>query len=176
MKTYRIRMLLSLGVLACAAGLSLAACSSGAGSISAASTSSMPNTSGPSATLAGVTTTVTAPSLTSIASSSASTTAGSSIVDTFPVPPGANVVQKSSSVGAYHFALSGVTAKVISDFYKTALPQAGYVITENGSWTGGPYTAVSIAFTGHGYEGHIGAWTGDHTDGNGLIGVSLVPQ
>jgi hypothetical protein len=176
MKTYRIRISVSLGVLACATGLSLAACSSGADSVSAASTLSVPNTSGPSAAPVGVITAVTAPSLTNVASSSANTAAGSSIVDTFPVPPGAKVVQKSGSVGAYHFALSGVTAKVISDFYKTALPQAGYVITDNGSWTGGPYTAVSIAFTGHGYEGHIGAWTGDQSDGNGLIGVSLVPQ
>ncbi|HTZ28733.1 MAG TPA: hypothetical protein VMC83_32335 [Streptosporangiaceae bacterium] len=56
-------------------------------------------------------------------------------------------------------ALSPVTPQQASAFYTTALPRAGYKITNNITTTdpntGSPQGLVEIGFTGHGYTGQI---------------------
>jgi hypothetical protein len=105
-------------------------------------------------------------------------------IGNFPIPSGANVLQNVQSNGQYDIAISGVTASTASSFWTTALPQAGYTITQNTSGTGTTFSGTAITFTGHGYKGTIGAFSGtgsvngvsiSSTTGN-IIGITLVPQ
>jgi len=174
MKIYRAT---TLTTLACAAGLSLAAC---AGSASSALQTTASTTSPASA--AGSSATASAPSSTSIASASKpSSGPGGAVsvggdIGSFPIPPGAAVVVDNELSGQYHVAFSGVTASAASSFYTTALPRAGYTITQNSTWTGDSYTGTAIVFSGHGCTGSIGAWSGGLTYGGGVIGITFVPQ
>jgi hypothetical protein len=103
---------------------------------------------------------------------------------TFPIPPGASVVDNTTSSGQVGIAFTGVTAAETTTFYTAALPSAGYTITQNQQVTGDSYTGTGIKFTGHGYDGSIGALSGTGILGglsiNGttgaVVGVTLTPQ
>lgn len=177
----------------CLTGLSLAACSGGltsAGSSTsspaAAPTSSAPpaaTSSAPSASASSAPPAAT-PSATStgtgVTGSGSTVTVGGSI-GTFPIPPGATVVDNGTDNGKIDIVLTGVTPQEVSTFYTAALPSAGYTITQNDTGSDATVSGVTIKFTGHGYEGDIGAASGvDIVGVSGLsgedIGIQLTPQ
>jgi hypothetical protein len=184
----------ALSVLACAGALSLAACSGGIISAGSSTPSATPSpsvsyTTGDSNTVnVGSTTGATASptsSTTSGSSGSGTTVSVGASVGTFPIPPGATVVDNETTSGETGIAISGVSASQVSSFYSSALPQAGYTITENTEASGSTYTGTAIEFTGHGYKGSIGALSGtgffsgissiSGTTGS-LVGITLTPQ
>lgn len=77
----------------------------------------------------------------------------------FPIPPGAGVLDKTVLSNGYAITLDDVTVATVASFYATALPAAGYTITQHASTTGDGLTGTGIEFTGHGYKGVIGAIT-----------------
>ena len=136
-------------VTACAAGLSLAACTAG---ITTASRS-------PS---------VSRPSPTSAAPASRSPSPSPVPVDTvnidpplraFPVPHGAQIISNNTCNKEIIIELGAVTVIAVSRFYNSVLPKNGYKITGNtlinttGKGISGP--EAEIQFTGHGYKGTI---------------------
>lgn len=144
----------ALAAAACTAGISLAACSA---------------------------TTTTSP-----ASSSAragSTVSVSGPLGGFPIPPGAKVIEDSTDYGHDSIVFGSVSPSAVSSFYATALPQAGYTIISNSSATGDSWDSFSgtgIWFTGHGYNGQIGALSSFQIPGFSLGGntveITLTPQ
>ncbi len=141
----------ALAAAACTAGISLAACS--------------------------VTTTA------SPASSSApvgSTVSVSGPLGGFPIPPGAQVIEDSTDSGHYSIVFGSVSPSAASSFYATALPRAGYTIISHSSATGDSFSGTGIWFTGHGYNGQIGALSSFQIPGFSLGGntveITLTPQ
>jgi hypothetical protein len=140
---------------ACTVGVSLAACS--------------------------VTTTASpAPSPASVASGTASV---SGPLGRFPLPQGAQVLEDSADYGHYSIVFGSVTPSAASSFYATALPQAGYTIISNSSATGdswGSFSGTGIWFTGHGYNGQIGALSSfqipGFSFGGNTVEITLTPQ
>ena len=137
---------------ACAASLSLAACTAGnttastittspaaPGSSSASSPSSAPSSASASPALAGRTIKV----------------AGD--VGSFPVPAGANVAENIASSQETVIIFDKITPARVSGFYARALPQDGYTITTNSVVSQSGSTAAIIQFTGHGFSGNIDA-------------------
>jgi hypothetical protein len=163
----------SLAAAACLTGLSLAACSAGLTSVSPPSTSSAapaaPTSGAPPASSASA---ASAPSTastgTGVTGPGSTVTVGGS-VGTFPIPPGAQVVESGTSSNQIEIVLSGVTPSALDSFYTSALPAAGYTITSNDQGTALGLGNAGINFTGHGYKGDIG-------DLNGTIGITLTPQ
>jgi hypothetical protein len=162
----------------CAAGLSLAACSGGITTPGAAS-SSPAGAPASSPTAAASSASATTPPVSGATGTSGATTpatgSGSGTVSvggslgTFPIPPGATVVENvDNSDGQDAIELSGVQPSDLSSFYSTALPQAGYSISSNDVASSGVLTGAGIEFTGHGYKGNIG-------DADGIIGITLTP-
>lgn len=149
MTTYR-RAALTLGSYA--AGLALAACSAG---ITSASPPKAPTTPASHHTAPPPTHTV-APS------PSPSPTAGTASVaglGSFPIPSGAQVAANIACGKGDIIEAGPVTPAAASAFYTSALPKAGYTITENtlGSvpGTGTPNNIETVIFTGHRYSGVI---------------------
>lgn len=151
MTTYR-RTALTLAT--CAAGLTLAACSAG---ITSASPPTAPTTPASHQTAPPPTHTHTA-----APSPSPSRTAGTASVaglGSFPIPSGAQVAANLACGKGDIIEAGPVTPPAASAFYASALPKAGYTITENtlGSDpdTGAPNGIVTVIFTGHKYSGVI---------------------
>ena len=140
-----------LAAAACAAGISLAACS-------VTTTASPASSPAP----AGSTVSVSAP------------------IGRFPVPPGAQVIDDGTDNGHYDIVFGSVSPSEVSRFYTTALPRAGYTIISNSSATGDSFSGTGIWFTGHGYSGQIGALSSFHIPGISLGGntveITLTPQ
>ena len=141
----------ALAAAACTAGISLAACS-------VTTTASPAPVAGGSASVSGP-------------------------LGHFPLPQGAQVVEDSADYGHYSIVFGSVTPSAASSFYATALPQAGYTIISNSSATGdswGSFSGTGIWFTGHGYNGQIGALSSFHVPGFSLGGntveITLTPQ
>ncbi|HTU72719.1 MAG TPA: hypothetical protein VMG38_04300 [Trebonia sp.] len=80
-------------------------------------------------------------------------------IGSFPVPHGAQQAGNMTCGKQIIIELSSVTPAKASAFYATALPQAGYNITNNTLTsdpnTGTPQGMAEITFTGHGYTGLI---------------------
>lgn len=157
MNAYR-RM--AMAATTCAAGLSLAACSAGITTASTA-TSRSPATS---RTASSPTPSSPAASPSHTASPSPSHTAAATVrvnapIGSFPMPQGAQVVYNISCPKQVSLILSPVTPSQASAFYSTALPRAGYKITNNMTFsdpnTGAPDGLTEISFTGHGYTGEV---------------------
>ena len=140
-----------LAAAACAAGISLAACS--------------------------VTTTATPASSPAPAGSTVSV---SGPIGRFPIPPGAQLINDGTDNGHYDIVFGSVSPSEASRFYTTALPRAGYTITSNSSATGSSFSGTGIWFTGHGYDGHIGALSSFHISGisfgENTVEITLSPQ
>ena len=141
----------ALAAAACTAGLSLAACS--------VTTTASP---APSSAPAGSTVSVSGP------------------LGRFPVPPGAQVIEDSTDYGHYSIVFGSVSPSAAASFYATALPRAGYTIISNSSATGDSFSGTGIWFTGHGYNGQIGALSSFQIPGFSLGGntveITLTPQ
>jgi hypothetical protein len=77
----------------------------------------------------------------------------------FPIPSGAQVAANIACGKGDIIEAGPVTPAAASAFYTSALPHAGYTITENtlGSapGTGAPNGIETVIFTGHGYSGVI---------------------
>jgi hypothetical protein len=170
----------------CVAGLSLAACSGGITTPSAAPSS--PATS-PTAAPASAAATTPPASTTTGSSGATSPPAGSGggtvsvggSLGTFPIPGGATVVDNGTDGANIEIVLTGVTPQQVDTFYTATLPSAGYTITENSTASDASVSGLTIKFTGHGYEGDIGAASGISIAGvSGLsgedIGIELIPQ
>jgi hypothetical protein len=69
----------------------------------------------------------------------------------FPVPPGARVTTKIISQSGDILMLSGVKPEQAASFYTSALPGAGYTISNSITSSNG----ILITFTGHGYRGGV---------------------
>ena len=141
-----------LAAAACTVGVSLAAC--------------------------GVTTTASpAPSSAPVAGRSVSL---SGPIGRFPLPQGAQVIEDSTDHGHDSIVFGSVTPSAVSSFYATALPQAGYTIISHSSATGDSFSGTGIWFTGHGYNGQIGALSSFQIPGFSLGGntveITLTPQ
>jgi hypothetical protein len=136
---------------ACAAAISLAACT--------------------------VTTTASPPS--SLASA-AGTVGGNDPIGSFPLPPGAQLLNDGSANGHYDIVFGPVSPGQAATFYTTALPRAGYTITSSSSATGNSVSGTGIWFTGHGYDGQIGALSSFSISGisfgGNTVEVTLAPQ
>ena len=146
MNTYRSA---AVALAACAASLSLTACTAGTTTASTAATSPAARNSSSASALASV-------------SQAGPALAGRTIKvsgesGSFPIPARAKVVENvASDLGAIVF-FDRVTPAKVSSFYAQALPRAGYTITVNSviSQSGG--TVAFIQFTGHGVKGTIDA-------------------
>src|SRR5579872_6618234 len=113
-----------MAAAACAAGLSLAACNAAI------------STAGPASPAGGQTSSSSASSSSSSARAAAQTTPGcsdsggivtlSAPVGSFPVPPGAQVVEDVSGGKFTGIVLSSVTPSQMSAFYTSTLPRDGY--------------------------------------------------
>jgi hypothetical protein len=75
----------------------------------------------------------------------------------FPLPPGAQLIEDGTDNGHYDIVFGSVSPSEASRFYTTALPRAGYTITSNSSAAEDSFSGTGIWFTGHGYNGQIGA-------------------
>jgi hypothetical protein len=83
----------------------------------------------------------------------------------FPLPPGAQLIEDGTDNGHYDIVFGSVSPSEASRFYTTALPRAGYTITSNSSAAGDSFSGTGIWFTGHGYNGQIGALSSFHISG-----------
>jgi hypothetical protein len=141
----------ALAAAACTAGISLAACS--------VTTTASP---APSPAPAGSTVSVNGP------------------LGGFPIPPGAQVIEDSTDSGHYSIVFGSVSPSAAASFYVTALPRAGYTIISHSSATGNSFSGTGIWFTGHGYNGQIGALSSFQIPGFSLGGntveITLTPQ
>jgi hypothetical protein len=159
-----------LALLACAAGLSLAACSGGGGSASPpASAASNPAVSSSHAAASSPASSV----------SSGGTVNLGAPVGAFPVPPGAQVIASVTSAGAKEAELGSVSAAEAVSFYTSALPRAGYTIMTNSLSPVGSGAEGALAFRGHGYQGTIVADSVQATSGTSsqnVFVIQLTPQ
>ena len=98
----------------------------------------------------------------------------------FPLPPGAQVISDGTGNGHYDIVFGSVSPSAASRFYSTALPRAGYTITSNSSAAGSSFSGTGIWFTGHGYNGQIGALSSFHISGisfgENTVEITLTPQ
>jgi ABC-type phosphate transport system substrate-binding protein len=158
MNTYRSA---AVALTACAASLSLTACTAGTTTASTAATSpAAHNSSSASASASQA-----APALAS------RTIKVSGEFGSFPIPARAKVVENvASDPGAIVF-FDQVTPAKVSSFYAQALPRAGYTITVNSviSQSGG--TVAFIQFTGHGVKGTIDALSKFTDSSVGIAGL-----
>jgi hypothetical protein len=159
-----------LALLACAVGLSLAACSGGGGGASPpASAASNPAASSSHA----------APASPASNLSSGGTVNLGAPVGAFPVPPGAQVIASVTSAGAKEAELGSVSAAEAVSFYTSALPRAGYTIMTNSLSPVGSGAEGALAFSGHGYKGTIVADSVQATSGTSsqnIFVIQLTPQ
>jgi hypothetical protein len=109
-----------------------------------------------------------------------STVSVSGPIGRFPLPPGAQLINDGTGNGHYDIVFGSVSPSAASRFYTTALPQAGYTITSNSSATGNSFSGAGIWFTGHGYNGQIGALSSFRTSGISFgantVEITLTPQ
>ena len=103
--------------------------------------------------------------------SAGSTVSVSGPIGRFPLPPGAQLINDGTDNGHYDIVFGSVSPSEASRFYTTALPRAGYTITSNSSAAG---------FTGHGYNGQIGALSSFRISGISFgantVEITLTPQ
>lgn len=141
----------ALAAAACTAGLSLAACSV----TTTASPASSPAPAGSTVSVSGP-------------------------LGGFPIPPGAQVIEDSTDSGHHSIVFGSVSPSAASSFYATALPRAGYTIISHSSATGNSFSGTGIWFTGHGYNGQIGALSSiqipGFTLGANTVEITLTPQ
>jgi hypothetical protein len=136
----------ALALAACAASLTVAACSSGTPTASSSTTSTAaPGQSG---------------SASAAASSPAAAVPGRSLaikgkLGSFPVPAEAKVGENMTAGRGLVIAFGLIAPSDVARFYAIALPQAGYSVTTDETIQKGGDSGAYILFTGHGYRGTI---------------------
>jgi hypothetical protein len=80
--------------------------------------------------------------------------------ENFPIPPGVTVQAKGENAEGIGIVLVGSTPDQIATFYRSALPAAGYQITEDNSVSVGGAQVVGLHFAGHGYNGELAVVAG----------------
>jgi hypothetical protein len=78
----------------------------------------------------------------------------------FPIPPGVTVQTKGENSDEIGIVLVGSSPDAIATFYRSALPTAGYKITEDNSVSVGGRQIVGLKFDGNGYHGEMAVVTG----------------
>ena len=161
----------AMALTTCAAGLSLAACSAGV-------TTASPGASSPGASRPPSSEAALRPS--SPPASTAKTVRVDAPVGSFPIPASAQVVANMPCGKQVLIELSSVTPVRASAFYTSALPGAGYKITDN-TLTSDPNTGAAqgmaeITFTGHGYAGLIIALANLGADASASPSVTGLPS
>lgn len=163
MNAYR---LMATSANTCVAGLSLAACSVGIStaspspspSLAASRTASSPAVSRSLATSRTASSPAMSHSMPA-SGSPADTVPEEAPIGPFPVPHGAQLVDNMGCGKQILIELSSVTPAQASTPYTSALPRAGYTITDNALTsdpsTGAPQGMAEITFTGRGYTGLI---------------------
>jgi hypothetical protein len=150
MTHHRTRRLLVAGILA-GAGLAVAACDGGGTAAPAPTETVTVAAEEPAATPTGD------PAAADNSTDGGAEAAGELPADwpdeNFPVPPGVNITARQSG-GDTGILLVGRSPDEITSFYRSALPAAGYQITQDAS-VGGQVQVVGIEFTGNGYVGKI---------------------
>ncbi|MGH3756366.1 hypothetical protein [Actinophytocola sp.] len=73
----------------------------------------------------------------------------------FPLPPDVTVQVKADTPDETAIVLVGQSPADIADFYRSALPAAGYEITNDQSVNAPGQTIVDLDFTGQGYDGEV---------------------
>jgi hypothetical protein len=142
----------AVALVCCAASVSGAACTAGITTATTAPATSAPATSAPapshSASVA-----VSSPSPAS--SGRVVTISGS--IGSFPVPARAKVAENVASSQEIVVIFSSISPAQVSSFYATALPRAGYSISDNSVLSESGSPVAIIQFSGHGYKGNIDA-------------------
>lgn len=156
----------ALAVVTCAASLSVTACTAGISTVS-----SPPASPAASSHRAPASATSPSPGRTIVVSGSAVS---------FPVPAGAKVVE-NVAIGQQGIVVifEFVAPAQVSSFYATALPRAGYKITNSEVLSPSGGTDAFIQFTGHGYKGIVDALSnypnpGVHIAGLGRKNVTTI--
>src|ERR1700723_729102 len=132
----------ALALTACAASLSVAACSSGTPAASSAGTSS----AGPSQSASAI---VSAPVPTTGAPIAGKTVSVNGKLTSFPIPAAAKLAENMGGGQALMLIFGAVAPADVARFYATALPQAGYSISTNAMLSKGGDNGAYILFTGH---------------------------
>lgn len=150
MNTYRSA---AVALTACAASLSLTACTTGITTASTATTSPAARDSSSASASASALASV---------SQAAPATASRTIkvsgeFGSFPIPARAKVAENVASASGVIVFFDQVTPAKVSSFYAQALPRAGYTITTNSVVSQSSGTVAFIQFTGHGVKGTIDA-------------------
>ncbi|HEV7647260.1 MAG TPA: hypothetical protein VGP26_03785 [Actinophytocola sp.] len=78
----------------------------------------------------------------------------------FPIPPGTTVQTQGQDADEIGIVLVGKDPAAVATFYRSALPAAGYKITEDNSVSVGGRQIVGMKFDGHGYHGEIAVVAG----------------
>jgi hypothetical protein len=98
----------------------------------------------------------------------------------FPLPPGAQLIEDGTDNGHYDIVFGSVSPSEASRFYTTALPRAGYTIASNSSAAEDSFSGTGTWFTGHGYNGQIGALSSFDISGISFgantVEITLTPQ
>src|ERR1700685_2848145 len=138
----------ALALAACAASLSVAACSAGTPAASSAGTSSAT----PSQSASAI---VSAPVPTTGARIARKTISVNGKLTSFPIPAAAKLAENMGGGQALVLIFGAVAPADVARFYATALPQAGYSISTNAMLSKGGDNGAYILFTGHGYKGTV---------------------
>jgi hypothetical protein len=78
----------------------------------------------------------------------------------FPIPPGATVQVAGEDSGEKGIILVGPSPDEAATFYRSALPSAGYQITDDNSVSVGGAQIVGLHFSGNGYTGELAVVNG----------------
>jgi hypothetical protein len=87
----------------------------------------------------------------------------------FPIPPGVTVQVAGEDANEKGIILTGASPDEVATFYRSALPAAGYQITDDDSVSVGGAQIVGLNFSGNGYTGELAVV-------NGRVIVSLQEQ
>jgi hypothetical protein len=136
----------TLALVACAASLSLAACSAGTPTASSSSTPTATGTTVPVSS---------APVPTTGAPISGRMLTIQGALGTFPIPAAAKVGENMGGGPSVIVVFGSIVPADVARFYATALPQAGYTVTTNSLVSKGGQNGAVVVFTGHGYKGTI---------------------
>jgi hypothetical protein len=165
MTQYRSARRVPAACAACVIGVSVAACSAGITTASSAAPSTAPATV--SSFSAASTSSPPAASSSPIPSSSISVSGFGG----FPVPAGAKTAENVSYGNQTVIVLTSVTPAEMVSFYTSALPKAGFAITDNASANGKNGTTADILFSGNGYKGDMASGGDVPATGLGLAGL-----
>jgi hypothetical protein len=144
---------IALVLASCAAGLSVAACS--AGTPSAGSSASSPAATGSATSSSSRPPVVSAPAPTTGPPIAGSMLQVNGKIGTFPVPKAAKVGENMAGGSSLLVVFGLVAPPDVARFYATALPQAGFTVTNNSLVTQGAQSGAIVQFTGHGFKGNI---------------------